>query len=392
MSKFEEKIVDIIIKNKNILFIVVVTMLGIIVRFFGRDKISSDMSTFLIPWYDCIKSAGGIKSLENQVGDYNILYQTIIACLTYLDVNPVYLYKSLSSLFDFVLAISGAYIISKGYKKKWNESAIFGLVYAAILFLPTVVLNSAFWGQCDSIYAVLIMWSVYFIYIDRPRRGFIILGIAFAFKLQSIFIVPVIIYLYFYKRNFSIIYSFYTVVVFWLSGIVGYINGRNLLDVFKIYQNQTGEYGMLYMNTPSFWSIFSSDKDYHLLMEFAIILTIVILGCGLLFLLEKKIRIDDLSNLLLLVSWTLWTSVIFLPGMHERYTYPLDVVLIMLAFANRRYIYIAVLEIVLSTIAYGSFLFGFGEVTILCSVINLVCWIVLTCGVVNRGRIVKDKE
>lgn len=392
MSKYEKKLLDIIIKNKYILFLIVATVMGMMVRFFGRDKLSPDLTAFLLPWYNQIKSAGGLKSLENQVGDYNILYQTIIACLTYVDINPVYLYKSISAIFDFALAFSGAYILAKGIGKKWNESVLFNLVYVLILFLPTVVMNSSFWGQCDSIHTTFILWAVYCIYIDRPRRGFALLGIALAFKLQSVFVLPVIIYLYFYKRNFSIMYSLYTLIVFWLSGIAGYLNGRDLLDVFRIYMHQTSEYGKLYMNTPSFWAIFANDTDYHLLMEWAIILTVIILGCGLLYVMDKRIKIDNMENMLAVACWTIWTVVLFLPGMHERYTYPLDVALVMLAFINPRIIFIAVVEVMLSTVAYGSFLLSFGSVTTVCSVINLACWVLFTCRILSHRHIVNDSN
>ena len=39
------------------------------------------------------------------------------------------------------------------------------------LLLPTVLLNGAFWGQCDSIYGALAVWSLVFALEDRPIRS-----------------------------------------------------------------------------------------------------------------------------------------------------------------------------------------------------------------------------
>ena len=56
--------------------------------------------------FETIKNGGGLTALNEQVGDYGLLYQTIIALFTYVDANPVYLYKSFSVIFDFLLALS----------------------------------------------------------------------------------------------------------------------------------------------------------------------------------------------------------------------------------------------------------------------------------------------
>ncbi len=43
---------------------------------------TDDMGGFLLSRYDEIKSNGGFSALKNQTGDYNLLYQTIIAAMT----------------------------------------------------------------------------------------------------------------------------------------------------------------------------------------------------------------------------------------------------------------------------------------------------------------------
>src|SRR6185437_2335814 len=37
------------------------------------------------------------------------------------------------------------------------------LAFAVVLFAPTVLINSGYWGQCDSIYAAFCLGSLYFL-------------------------------------------------------------------------------------------------------------------------------------------------------------------------------------------------------------------------------------
>ena len=44
------------------------------------------------------------------------------------------------------------------------------LIFAAILLLPTVVLNSAFWGQCDAIYTFFIIVTLVCLYKRKEKE------------------------------------------------------------------------------------------------------------------------------------------------------------------------------------------------------------------------------
>lgn len=72
MFKIERKIVEFVERNVNILFMLAITGLAIAVRYAGRDFVSGDMTWFLLGWFQKIADNGGIHSLKNQVGDYNI--------------------------------------------------------------------------------------------------------------------------------------------------------------------------------------------------------------------------------------------------------------------------------------------------------------------------------
>lgn len=382
MLVIEKKIINWIEKNFKILFFLVITFLGGFIRYIGRGFISADMNVFLIPWFNVCKETGG---LSKQIGDYNLLYQTIIAFISNLDVNCIYLYKIISIVFDYLLALSCAYIVCKLLDRDWEKDSFFYLVYTIILMLPTVVLNSAYWGQCDSIYVFFVIWTVYLIYAERYKMGFFMFGIAFAFKLQSIFILPAILLFYIAKKTFSILNFGITILTFWCSGLVTYFYGRGFLECFSIYFNQADQFHKMYMNVSSFWILFG-DNLYDDLYKFAIILTIVLLGVGLYLILEKKKTMDMAENYLNTYCWCVWTVILFLPAMHERYTYMLDIMLIMLCFVNVRYIWCAFVEVLLSILTYSHFLFGAVSVNRTFAIANLLAWAIFSVLIFRESK------
>jgi len=55
------------------------------------------------------------------------------------------------------------------------------------------VMNSGVWGQCDSIYATFCAASLVSLVRGRPWAASAWFGVAFAFKLQAIFLLPVLV-------------------------------------------------------------------------------------------------------------------------------------------------------------------------------------------------------
>ena len=361
------------IKNK---YFILITLIGLFVRLLGFDFISNDMKFCLLPWFNIINDSGGLNALTEQVGDYGLLYQTIIALMTYVDINPVYQYKVLSVVFDFLLAFSIAFFIYSTdlptifpYQ---NRTIRFCLTYACVLFMPTVILNSAFWGQCDSIYSCFLLWGLCFLYKRKFKDTFFMLGCALSFKLQTVLLFPLFLFHYFLKKQFSLFNFIITFATFWLSGIVAYLYGRNILDGINIYLYQVGEYKSMWLNVPSFWVLVGNDYDrYHL---FAISLTIVLLGIGFGVFLYYKQQIDSFSQLIILAIFVEWTCILFLPSMHERYTYVLDLLLLILSILDSRCVKYAVIAIGTSCITYSSFLFRTPELNSLLIITYIAAW------------------
>ncbi len=345
-------------RHLNILYLIIISLLALAIRVVGFPFLSIDMTHSLLPWFDSIRESG----LGHRVGDYNLLYQTIIYVMTHIPLPAVLQYKFLSVLFDFALAaVCGFFCCELAGKKK--SCGCFLFVYTAVLFLPTVFLNSGFWGQCDSIYAFFVISALYFLYVERTNFSFVMLGFAFAFKLQAVFIVPFYLYYYFRKKSFSALSFLIVPGVLLLSGLFCYIKGQNILTPIMVYLRQTHEYSSnLYLNIHSFFCAFSQQNKVlvHCLILAGIVLTASIFCGGMYFLMKKKTDLGNPKTYIMLAAWCVWACVLFLPEMHERYTYLLDILLILLLTLDKKFIPFAFMSESLSLITYANFLGGGG--------------------------------
>lgn len=200
MSQFENKVCGYIEKHLQMIVVVVAIMSGLIIRYGFMGYESADFLVYLRPWFETIKE-DGMKSLANQVGDYNIPYQAVIACLVEIGADPLWGYKLVSIVFDVFLAIGAGFLANFILDSKTKFWAIF----CAVFLLPDIFLNSSCWGQCDSIYVSFLIFSLLFMLKDKPMLSLLFYGIAISFKLQAIFLLPFFLFYWFIKRQFSLL-------------------------------------------------------------------------------------------------------------------------------------------------------------------------------------------
>ena len=341
------------IKNEHI-SILLISIAALILRILVRDFTGMDMSDCLIPWYNEISAMGVKEALTTQVGNYNFLYQLIILILTKIPGETIYKYKILSVTFDYVLA-AGIYAFAK--KLSGEKKAV--LAYAITLFLPTVWIDSACWGQCDSIYVSFIVWSLYFLYSDRVNLSFIFLGISLAFKLQAVFILPFFGFVFLYGiivkekkiRLYHFAISLGTVVATALPNLIA---GRPLSDMIRIYKDQTETYTVIAKNYQSIWNLFrlSYDSDSQWCIGFTCLALIALM----VFFYMKKA--DVMGKHFIWIAFLMsYTCVMFLPAMHERYgfLYEILVLIIAVSYAPGRIAALAFQLISLETYLYFLF-------------------------------------
>lgn len=363
MTVVEKRIVDFIKAHLPLLMIIGATVIGLIIRIMAMDFKSDDFNSFLNGWWNIIQN-GGAASLSKQVGNYNIPYQIIIYLLTLLPFEALTAYKLISIIFDVALAFSAALVVCEALKSKFF-SFIPALTYTLVFCSITVIFNSAFWAQCDSIYVTFILLAIYMLMKDRNILAFVFLGCSLAFKLQVVFILPVFLYYYFSTKKISIFHFFLIPAVDFLICLPIIFMGRDITDIVKIYIDQTDYGKLIQMNCPNFYAFMCNGSDmqyYYLFKPISIWLTLLILAVGLCIVLYKKVDLANAENFLFTAVWTSFTCLMFLSSMHERYSYLLDILLILYVVVARKHYAIAVISALVSLRGYCYYLFGNYEV------------------------------
>lgn len=340
MTLVEKKVIAYIEKHLSVFIIAFAFLLGAYLRFSMRYFLSGDTLEYYLPWYDDFKSLGGFKALGQQVGDcdYTILYQFMLAALTYLPMIPLYAIKAFSILFDMLLAVLVARIVYKNTEYGLNGAAA---AFAFVWVSPVIAMNSAMWTQCDSIYTFFVILSLYYLYKEKDVTAMVFLGLAFSFKLQTIFVLPFFLFYYFYKRRFSVLYFLIVPAVFFISTLPGIIAGRGILEGVEVYFIQKAEYYRMEMNYPGFWMFTSYEtfvekyEYFDYLYPIALLVTFMMLAAWMIFTIKKKVTLDA-KNFLGLALLLTFTTVFFLPVMHERYGYIYEVLAIIYLFYNKK--------------------------------------------------------
>ena len=314
------------------------------------DHITLDYVDFLSQWVDFFRENGGLAGIQQSVGNYNVPYLYFLALIAWLPLPDLYLIKLFSILFDVLLAWGCMRIVRVFRPQSRLPEACFLL----ILLLPTILLNGALWAQCDSVYAALCVLSLASVLEDHPRRCVVLAALAFSFKLQSVFFLPVLLVCWFTRRV-----AFRQLLLFpaayFLSILPAVLLGKPLGDILGIYVDQAGAYDNLTLNAPSLFSLLPAGTSGSAWSTLGILLAGLLTAAVLLLLFLLRRRVSDR---VLLTACTLLCLLIpcFLPHMHERYFALAEALSVVLACVLLRRFYIPLLIQVASLGGYYAYL------------------------------------
>ena len=287
-----------------------------------------DYQNFLHPWVEFFRTNGGFLALKTPVGNYNIPYLYFMALFSLLPLRDLYLIKLLSVFFDLILAWACMLLLGR-----FTRSVLLRLgLFFAVLFWPTVFLNSAVWGQCDGIYVALAVLGLYLALEDRPVLSMLCITLSFGFKLQAVFLMPIYAVLWmlgkFRWKHFLIFPAAYVALV-----LPAVLLGRPFLDTITLYFSQTGSIGSgLNYNSPSVFAIFWRIQESEPASTIAIVIAFVYLMNLLAVAWANREKLNDRGILALSVLFAIGIPFL-LPHMHDRYFYGADVLTLVLAFA-----------------------------------------------------------
>lgn len=328
---------------------------AMLVRALCLDHVSLDYTNFLSRWYQYFKTNGGFAAIADSVGDYNMPYLYFMAAISYCGVSDLYLIKLFSALWDVGLAW-GCLRLARSLVRERQGSKAPLIAFGAALLLPTVVLNGAYWGQCDAIYGALCVHAAALALEEKGTASTALMGVAFSFKLQSIFVLPLWGVLWLAGRvKFRQLWAF---PLAYLAAIAPAMAlGKPLGEILGIYLQQMEEYPRLTLNAPSAYQLIpykmpldeSLAARLGILAAGALVLALLALGFWL------RGRLD--RNTAMTMAVILCVGVPFLlPHMHERYFFLADVFTLCWACANVHRVPAAVLACGSSLASYCVYL------------------------------------
>lgn len=318
---------------------------AMVLRALSLDYISGDYVSFLKHWAEFFRTYGGFSTLASNVGNYNVPYLYYIAFMSYIGVPDLYMYKLLSILFDVVLAW-GCFRLVRSLTRDRQGSGAPLTAFAAALLLPVVVLNGAYWGQCDVIYGALAIHAAALVLEGKNKTSVALMAVAFSFKLQAVFVLPLWGVLWLAKK--VRFWELWVFPVTYLATILPAVFlGKPLADILGIYFNQMTEVPHLVLNAASVYQFIPRALHEGLAegklasalgIAAAAALVLVLLGLGF----WLKDRLD--RDIAMTMAVILCIGVpFFLPHMHERYFFLADVFTLCWACANVRCLPVAVL-------------------------------------------------
>ena len=235
--------------------------------------------------------------------------------------------------FDVIMAYAVMRLVMTEVEDKRLQLA----AYIIVLLSPTVMIDSAMWAQCDSVYTALCIISAFAAVKGRGRLCAISWTTAFCFKLQAVFILPALAAALFMGKV-KPKHLLWTPAVYFVSILPALIAGRSLADCLNIYTNQVGYYKGLFFNAPTVWRFFG-DAQIPALTNMSVYPA---LGALILFTLYAISAVKAWTTKSLSASFFISAllAAFLLPRMHERYFYMAEVLSIAYFMCNRRKWYV----------------------------------------------------
>lgn len=340
-------------------------LVAVAVRWSVVDFASIDYTAFLSGWWDFINQHGHLAALrDSSFSNYNTPYLVLLALASYLPIRGIVAIKSISIVFDIVLAVVASRIVAA---VRPGSPRLALVTFAIVAFLPTVMMNSGLWGQCDSIYATFCAASLLSLVRGRAWGASAWFGLAFAFKLQALFLLPLLVGVMLVNR-LRLLALVAAPAAFLAALLPALIAGRSIISQISVYPAQVSDpsglnggtggdpaaAATLTHNAPTPYAWLPSSTVW--LYAGLVLVALVVLGFGIWLLLRKRPLTP--GEVVLVAATSALLIPLLLPHMHERYFYLAEVLLVVACMVNRRYVVPAVALQIASISTYLAFLRG----------------------------------
>ncbi len=308
-------------------------------RFYYIDYYSHDMRRFLERWVRFIHKHG-LEAYGHRFSDYAPLYTYLLGLGKFIfsSLETKYMVKLLSFVGEGVAAWF-TYRILRTHYTSWRVPLL-GAV--SLLLLPSVVINSAATGQCDIWYTAFLMGSLYAIISRDPQKAWVYFGVAFAFKLQAVFLLP-FLFLCLLRGDLSWRLLWVPAAVYLLTCLPAWLEGRSLLSLLKVYVMQFGvwRYGAP-GNAGNFYFLTKGLPYVWVVGVGSAMAALLAFEWGMLTARKGKQELSS-YDFTLLATLSLATMPFILPKILERYFFPAEAFALILAFMRPQLVVVVLL-------------------------------------------------
>lgn len=223
----------------------------------------------------------------------------------------------LAAIFSDLLT---GFVIFKIIKEKLNEKLAY-IGTAFYIFNPSLIFNSAIWGQYDSVAILFLVLSVYYCLIKKsPIICSILFSLAWVTKPQSLQLAPFLFI--FFLKNFNPIQWIYSLLSFVATAIIiffPFFPNNPIYGIYYVNLGSTNLFNCTSCNALNLWGIFGSWKN-----DMSLFLNIPLLYWGFGLLLVILVLIFGLrrlngNSLYITISVSMLAFFMLLTRMHERY-------------------------------------------------------------------------
>ena len=344
---------------------ILITAISLATRYSVVLHPTKDVVGYVFKWMNGIKEVG-FSNFYTIESDYSPLFLFIVGIFAYLPTgeavtingmtyfkNWMVYVKSLYFLVEIAIAV-GLYLIVKtvtGDKKSgW-------LAYIIYLCLPVQFFNSAVWGNADVLYFVCFVYILYCVLNEKDGLAFFLTGVCFGIKLQAVFILPFLLYLLIGGRM-----KLYKVVLLPIgllcTFLPAYFCGASFTEPFLFFKRQVSGYSLLTLGCANIWHLINIRSGaMETFSSGATLLGLLLIGVFTAIIFERKVEYNK-KNTLCVGIFLMAIVPMFLPHMHERYFYLLDVLIVVYCLITKKHYYLILLMQLSSGIAYHNYLSG----------------------------------
>lgn len=220
------------------------------------------------------------------------------------------------------------------------------IITAAFIFNPCILINSATWGQVDSVFTLCIVLMIYFITEKKLPAAYFVFALGILIKPQSMFFGPVLIYgivdqVFLNNFTWKRMFTQLSIGISAIGALFLAAAPFGLSTVISQYIDTVGSYEYASVNAYNFWVLlgdnWKSQDDMFIFMSFkqwGTLFIIVAIVLSALYCFRNK---ESESKYYLTGGLLMVTIFMLSVRMHERYMYPALALILIGASVKRNY-------------------------------------------------------